>query len=344
MIRTATALLTVIGVLNATLGDTTTETTSGETSASAHEQLPVVNIDKATLRGLAEQSLTNSGLSEESYVGDLWTGIVERTEQMITLRQNVNATHAALQKLTKELETLQAFVRDHAQFGDDFASYETVIAETQKLTRAKNALKRQQAQFERDRHRESIRKKKEEERQRKLKAKSANKRLEKLGFTPVGDDVYLSKSAYAYAMRNVPEQRVFYQPSPTGEVQQLTTVENREEIDYTKMTISGSLLNADAVTRNIGVAFVFRDAHGNQIGQETVVIENARPEVPYPFTGELVMASDQPFSSMTSWVLFADAATPPAATPPAATPPAATPPAATPPAATPPAASPPSTP
>ena len=82
------------------------------------------------------------------------------------------------------------------------------------------------------------------------------------------------------------------------------------EIDYTKMTISGSLLNGDATTRNIGVAFVFRDAHGNQIGQETVVIENARPDVPYPFTGELVMASDLPFASHTSWVLFADTSPP----------------------------------
>jgi hypothetical protein len=100
----------------------------------------------------------------------------------------------------------------------------------------------------------------------------------------------------------------------------MTTIESREEIDYAKMTISGSLLNGAKITRNIGVAFVFRDQYGNQIGQETVVIENARPDVPYPFTGELVMASDQPFSSMTSWVLFADTAPPAAVTTPSTVP------------------------
>ncbi|MCP4759965.1 MAG: hypothetical protein GY876_10970, partial [Planctomycetes bacterium] len=250
-----------------------------------------VIIDKDTLRSLAEQSLTNNGLSLESHVGDLWSGIVSRTEQTITLRQHMKAMESSMRKVLKELESLRTFVGDHAKFGDDFSSYQAIIAETRKLTEAKVALKRQQEQFERARRREETRQKKEADKQKRQQSKATSKRLEKLGFSSVGEDVYLSKSAYAYAMRNVPEQRVFYQPGPTGEVQQLTTVENREEIDYTKMTISGSLLNAAAEIRNIGVAFVFRDTHGNQIGQETVIVENARPEIPYPFTGELVMAS-----------------------------------------------------
>jgi hypothetical protein len=308
-----------------------------------NDPAPAAAINQETLRGLAEQSLANAGLSEDGFVGDLWNALVDRTGQAIAMRHQVRAIESSMRKLAAELDALRAFVSDHEQFGDDFASYQAVIAETRKLTEAQIALKRQQEQMERQRQREEARKKQEEAKAKRQRAKSTSKRLEQLGFTSVGDDVYLSKSAYAYAMRNVPEQRVFYQPSPTGEVQQLTTVENREEIDHSRMTISGSLLNAAMITRNIGVAFVFRDAHGNQIGQETVVIENARPEVPYPFTGELIMASDKPFASMTSWVLFADAA-PPATTTQPNTPPANTPPASTPPASTPPANTPPTTP
>jgi hypothetical protein len=240
--------------------------------------------------------------------------------EAIELRHQLQSLESNIATLQTELAALKRFLEDHEQFGTDYSSYRDVIAETKRLTDAQTALKRQQDQIERDRKREETRKKREAAAEKRRAAKSINQRLEKLGFSSIGQDVWLSRSAYSYAATNVPEQRVYYQPTPSGELQAVTTIENREEIDYTKMTISGSLLNGAASTRNIGVAFVFRDAHGNQIGQETVVIENARPDVPYPFTGELVMASDQPFSSHTSWVLFADTAPPASTTSPPATP------------------------
>ena len=52
------------------------------------------------------------------------------------------------------------------------------------------------------------------------------------------------------------------------------------EIDYSQMTISGSVLNAAPNVRDIGVAFTFFDEHGNQVGAEIVQLKNARPNVP----------------------------------------------------------------
>jgi Tfp pilus assembly protein PilE len=267
-------------------------------------------MDENMLGGIAEQQLRTAGLSADSFASELWPALRKRTMETIELRHDLKALKSELQSLRDELVGLQNFIEDHEQFGKDYTSYRDVIAETQRLTAAQAAVKRQQEQFERDRKREEIRLKKDEAAAKRKAAKSVNQRLEKLGFAAIGQDVWLSRSAYSYAATNVPEQRVYYQPTLTGELRALTTIENREEVDYTKMTISGSLLNGDATTRNIGVAFVFRDTHGNQIGQETVIIENARPDVPYPFTSELVMASDLPFASHTSWVLFADTSPP----------------------------------
>jgi hypothetical protein len=273
---------------------------------------PTPIIDPNTLERLAEQSLRTQGLSESTPATELWPATVTNTMEAIEARHRLQSLESSMKTLQSQIEELRRFVEDHTRYGDNFASYRALMDETKKLTDAQIALKRTTEKIERDRKREVARNKREDAVLARKNAKASSQRLEKLGFSAIGQDVYLSKSAYVYASRTVPDKQVYYQPrlSLNGELQQMTTIEDREEMDYSKMTISGSLLNAAKFTRNIGVAFVFRDEHGNQIGHETVVIENARADVPYPFTGELVMASSQPFTAMTSWVLFADTAPP----------------------------------
>ncbi|MDP7029639.1 MAG: hypothetical protein QF733_05395 [Phycisphaerales bacterium] len=267
-------------------------------------------MSREMLENIAGQRLQNEGLGPDSLPNTLFQAVHERTMELIQLRHQMQAIEREFQQLQEQFAALQQFVTDHDQLGQDYQSYQAVLEETRKLTAAQQELKRQRDRAERDRKREEARQKRAQASAAQKQAKAATQRLQNLGFSMIGQEVWLSRSAYAYASTNVAEQHVYFQPTPTGELAPVTTTENRSEIDYTRMTISGSLLNGAATTRNIGVAFVFRDAHGNQIGQETVVIENARPDVPYPFTGELVMASDQPFASHTSWVLFADAAPP----------------------------------
>ena len=45
---------------------------------------------------------------------------------------------------------------------------------------------------------------------------------------------------------------------------------------------------------------------GAQVGGEIVRINNARPDVPYPFTATLDMALNGPFDSSSTYVLYAD--------------------------------------
>ena len=72
------------------------------------------------------------------------------------------------------------------------------------------------------------------------------------------------------------------------------------------MTISGSILNAAEEVRNIGVAVAFFDENGTQVGGEIIQVNNARPDVPYPFTATIAMALNRAFTSASTYVLYAD--------------------------------------
>jgi len=202
------------------------------------------SMDAATLKGLAEQSLKREGLSSGSFASELWSALVRHAEEMITLRQQALRHASEIAALTAQLDEYKQFIADHEQHGQNFAAYQAILEETRRLTSAQTALKRQQEQFEKARKREAARQRQAQATQQQNQAKAANKRLEKLGFAPIGQDVWLSKSAYDYASKTIPEHRISYQPLPGGGVGPVTTIENREEIDYTQMTISGSLLNA----------------------------------------------------------------------------------------------------
>ena len=82
----------------------------------------------------------------------------------------------------------------------------------------------------------------------------------------------------------------------------------RDSVDFSRMTISGSVLNSSGETRNIGLAITFFDENGNQVGGEIIQINNARTDVPYPFTSTIDMALNRPFDSSSTYVLYADPA------------------------------------
>lgn len=290
-------------------------------------QATPVLIDDDTVAEMAQRQLRASSLSARTPSQTLWTSLIDRTVELIRIRHQLGTLNAEVAQLKAELAELRSFVKDHDTYGDDFASYARVVQETKRQTQIQARMEQERRRLEQQASQQAQKRADRASDAAAATARAAAKRLRDMGFTPVGQDVWLSKSAYAYAIKDVPNETVHYRPGFNGSLQRTVTTETEQAIDYSKMTISGSLLNAAAVTRNIGVAFVFRDAHGNQVGQETVVIENARPGVPYPFTGELTMASqDRPFASTTNWVLFADeivTAAPPPANPPPANPPAA---------------------
>jgi hypothetical protein len=117
--------------------------------------------------------------------------------------------------------------------------------------------------------------------------------------------------AYAYETNDSERQEVNYHPHFGWYENTITST----DIDFSKMTISGSVLNASDELRNIGVAITFFDEFGNQVGHEMVQIRNARPDVPYPFTSVIDMALNREFDSVSTYVLYADTNVEPPATP-----------------------------
>lgn len=212
-----------------------------------------------------------------------------------------------LQAVTRELDELRQFVVDHDRFGDDFKAYKAVKETAEREARSQEMEKakalRAADKAERDARSASARSQ--------ASARNAESerlsRYKRLGFTPLGLDVFGGKMAF------------FYNTKTTGGTGPLINYDSlignylqpgippQNEIDYSQMTISGSVLNASDVVRNIGVAITFFDDNGNQVGHETVQIENARPDVPYPFTSKIQMALNRAFTSSSTYVLYADA-------------------------------------
>lgn len=203
----------------------------------------------------------------------------------------------------RELAELRQFIADHEQLGQDFMQYTAIreIAEREARRRAVEEARQQQAieQAEREQQRHIVMAQRQAERAE--RARQA--RYRRAGFSPLGLDVYASRMAYRYQSQTTTPSRIDY---ARGFGHYLRLYPPAFDFDYSSMTISGSVLNAADDIRNIGVAITFFDEYGNQVGHEIVRVNNARPNVPYPFTSVLDMALNRPFDSVSIYVLYAD--------------------------------------
>jgi hypothetical protein len=225
------------------------------------------------------------------------------TEEVSSLRLQLAEARLRSEEAERELEELRQFIRDHHELGNDFAQYRTVKAITERESRQRLAEANRQR---READREARRQRAEEIRKQREAEQAEDNRLDryrKAGFSPLGLNVFIGRMAYSYNTLERNPVRVDYDPfiglyyRPGGPL---------VEIDYSTMTISGSLLNASEEVRNVGIAITFFDENGAQVGGEIVRLSNARPDVPYPFTATLDMALDRPFSSSSTYVLYAD--------------------------------------
>lgn len=209
------------------------------------------------------------------------------------------------QSAQRELNELRQFVLDHERFGSDFQQYKAVKDIAERETRAR-MMEQARAQRDADKAQRDVKRAAARSQAQQQNAE-ANRiaRYRGLGFTPLGLDVYTSKMAFFYNTKDVGGgTRVDYDTLIGSYLRPFPPI---TEIDYSKMTISGSVLNASSEVRNLGVAVTFFDENGNQVGHETVQIKNARPDVPYPFTSKIDMALNRPFASSSTYVLYADA-------------------------------------
>jgi hypothetical protein len=227
--------------------------------------------------------------------------IIALEDEIARLREALAQAKLDASTAQRELAELHQFLADHQAFRDDFAAYQAVRAAAEEQARRdqiEEAKKRHEAEREAKRARRAAaqaRKKAEDAERDRLKNYTQS------GFSALGLDVWLGKSAFFYGTKDStvrvkydPDVGLFYRP------------DNRQAVDYSAMTISGSVLNSSNEVRNIGIGIVFFDENGYQVGGTTVQVNNARPDVPYPFTSQLDMALNRAFTSSTSYVLYAD--------------------------------------
>ncbi len=226
--------------------------------------------------------------------------------EILTLRRQVAQAQMASSQAKRELAELRRFIDDHHEFGQDFQQYKAVKAIAERETRAR---RQEVVRDQREAQRAEGQTRRQAARAERAQREAQARRLadyRRAGFTPLGLDVYVGKMAYYYRSTNTTFYDIEYDPFLSGYF--VDPKYRRARPDFSSMTISGSVLNAADAVRNLGVAITFFDENGNQVGSETIQINNARPNVPYPFTSTLTMALNRPFSSSTTYVLYADSA------------------------------------
>ena len=234
-------------------------------------------------------------------------------QQIDDLQHTVDALRNALaqSKLEaavwqRERDELRQFVEDHHEFGSDFARYQVFQADAQRDAERQRI---EEARAQRDTRQAARTARREEYMARRVERETVLQRAEdfrKAGFTPLGFDVYISNSAFNYKAHDGTFARYDYNFLTGGHFVRVYPHLRGNVLDFSSMTISGSVMNASDEVRDIGIAVTFFDETGSQVGGEIIQVNNARPQVPYPFTVTITMALDRPFDTASTYVLYAD--------------------------------------
>jgi len=271
-----------------------------ESSSSAPEQ-PVPDAAEQA-KPLAVRAMTVEDL--------LRAEITQLREEIQSLREALAQAQLTASSAARERDEIRQFLDEHEQLGERYEQYRAVVAvaeRTARQQRAEEQRAKQEAQQAEARarmeHARALRDAQNAERDR-------MRRYERAGFYHVGQDVFVSAMAYMYKKEQVPDRTYRYFPRIRFDGSFFFTrswyIDFDEEIDFSEMTISGSVVNASDVPRRMAVALTFFDRHGRQVGGETIEIDDARKDAPYPFTRTLNMALDGPFHSYRIVVLYAD--------------------------------------
>ena len=228
------------------------------------------------------------------------------------MREKLAQAQLEASQAKRELEELRQFLADHQQLGEDFEKYKGFLDLKERELRKQRAEEYRKKAREMQAEREARMAASRAERAERDAQRAQQRRYERSGFYHVGDDVYTSAMAYLYKSERILDEG--YRIAPTIRFDGLFfwtrywDIDYDEEIDWTEMTISGSMLNGADEPRSIGIAISFFDDYGNHVGGTTIEVPNARREAPYPFTDTLKMALDGPFTSYRIAVLYSEPA------------------------------------
>ncbi|MHC4763559.1 MAG: hypothetical protein ACYTF2_00480 [Planctomycetota bacterium] len=206
----------------------------------------------------------------------------------------------------RELQELRQFIQDNEALGRDFEQYRSVKAVAERDARLRRAeAGRQRREAEKTQRAARVQAARAQ-RERNQAEFNRLRRYRETGLSPLGFDVYLGNMSFNYSAVDGGAPARIDWDFRLGHYVRVYPYAGGRAIDYSSMTISGSVLNAAEDVRNIGVAVAFFDENGSQVGGEIIQINNARPDVPYPFTATIAMALNRAFTSASTYVLYAD--------------------------------------
>ncbi|MCA9291523.1 MAG: hypothetical protein KDA25_10365 [Phycisphaerales bacterium] len=235
-------------------------------------------------------------------------------DEVVRLRASLATAELAAKDARRETEDLRAFIADHEAYGDAFERFRAFQEDAARRRRQADLAERAEAR----KAEQAIRA--EEARERSMArevadaARQRERELARAGFRSVGTDVYVSQMGFSYRERIVPDSSgsvyvPYYTYFDGGSYYSWNPGYDwryDRRLDFSAMTISGSILNTSPEVRNIGLAVTFYDEAGAQVGGESIEVASVRPYAPVPFTRELTMAMRRPFYSSSVHVLYAD--------------------------------------
>ncbi len=230
-------------------------------------------------------------------------------EEITALKTEVGQLTLELKKATRERDELKLFIANHDAYGADFEKYAISEEEKRQAVAAAKAREARAKRDERKRRMQALR----EQRIAELDNRGSGavngkdddpwaeraKVLVRAGYRRIGDFVFVGQMGYVYNSETETEYR--YSPFLQG-----WYTDEHKDIDYTQLTLSGTIVHATDGLHDLSIAIAFYDENGGQIGQTTVRVDGARPGTPYPFTSEIQMAADIPFADYNAWVLYSD--------------------------------------
>ncbi len=219
-----------------------------------------------------------------------------------TLRQELAQSRLDANATRRELEELQQFIADHEVHGADFERYRAAKAAAERESRRQRSETARRDHEARQAQRALEQHAVQEQRARNDRELRRAQEFRQAGFTPLGMDVYLGPSSFNYKTDDGFTARYDWNLLTGGYFR----INPAFRVDFSSMTIAGSVLNAGDTARDIAVAVTFFNEAGAQVGGEIIQLNAARPGVPYPFTAIVTMALDRPFWSASTYVLSAD--------------------------------------
>ncbi len=278
------------------------------------------------LNGAASSASAAPVEIEQEELNGLLADLRALQDEVDALRKETARLKLERDEATRRANELETFINDVDAYGDAWEKYAEYREARDREARQAALADAREAQAAREADRRAAAAARREMQRERNDARREVRELRQAGFESIGGDIYMARMGFAYHIRTELEEidgfrrypfyttysGGFYRPYSFRLGRRYYDVD--AQLDYSRMTISGSVLNGTDQTRALIVGIRFFDEGGAQIGGTTVTFDRVPPRTPIPFTQALSMAANVPFSASQVYVVSSEAIDPGAPT------------------------------